>query len=245
MDTRFPAPALLRVASYNIRKCVGIDRRRDPRRVLGVIGAVAPDIVALQEADRRLGGRPATLSTRMIAEVTGLVPVPLADNAESLGWHGNAMLIRADARVTAVERLVLPGLEPRGAVLVEAVFAAGALRVVAAHLGLMRSYRRLQLAVITAALHERADMPTVIMGDFNEWSPSRGLEPLTDGFEVHSPGRSFHAARPVAALDRIAVSRDLRVAAAEVFDIGDATIASDHLPVWADLALPRPEQESG
>lgn len=228
-------PPRLRVASYNIRKCVGTDRRRDPERILSVIGEVDADIVALQEADRRLGERPATLRAAHIAERTGLEPVPLAANAVSMGWHGNAVLLRTDARLTAAERLVLPGLEPRGAVLVEAEFEAGPLRVVAAHLGLIRRHRRLQLAAIIAALTARAEMPTVILGDFNEWSSGRGLEPLAQGFEVHVPGRSFHAARPVAALDRIAVSPQLIVEGAGVLDHGAATIASDHLPVWADL----------
>ncbi|MGB0968912.1 MAG: endonuclease/exonuclease/phosphatase family protein, partial [Halocynthiibacter sp.] len=51
----------LRIASYNIRKCIGLDRRRDPHRTAGVIQALRADIVLLQEADKRLGARPAAL----------------------------------------------------------------------------------------------------------------------------------------------------------------------------------------
>ena len=64
-----------------------------------------------------------------------------------------------------------------------------------------------------------------------------GLEPLEDQFEVHSPGQSFHAARPVAALDRIALSSGLRLHDGGVLENEISKRASDHLPIWADIAL--------
>jgi len=77
----------------------------------------------------------------------------------------------------------------------------------------------------------------VIVGDFNEWSLTRGLEPLDANFDVHSPGRTFHAARPIAALDKIATCSAIRVEKAGVVQGGEARIASDHLPIWADVTL--------
>ena len=226
----------LRVASYNIRKCMGLDRRRDPDRVLSVIAALGAEAVVLQEADRRMGDRPATLERDRIAAVTGLAAVDLSVNDISLGWHGNAVLLHPDMRVDAVRRLELPGLEPRGAVLVTARRGGQALRLVAVHLGLTRAYRRRQLNVIVKAVMGE-DLPTVILGDMNEWRNDRGLEPLAPGFTVHAPGLSFHAARPVAALDRIAVNARVKVDRTGVHRDDQARIASDHLPVWADLRL--------
>lgn len=226
----------MRVASYNIRKCVGLDRRRDPGRILRVIAGLDADIVALQEADRRLGARPATLDPERIEAETGLVPAPVAVNDVSLGWHGNAILTAPDVRLHAIERLRLPGIEPRGALVVVAEKAGRRFRFVAAHLGLRRGCRRQQLETITEHLDPRAD-PAIIAGDFNEWRPKRGLEPLSRAFEVLTPGRSYHARYPVATLDRIAVSRGIALADAGVADTALARIASDHLPVWADLAF--------
>ncbi len=226
----------LRVASYNIRKCMGLDRRRDPERVLGVVAALGADAVVLQEADRRMGDRPATLDRARIETVTGLRAVAVAVNGVSLGWHGNAVLLHPDIRVEAVRRLDLPGLEPRGAVMVEAERGDGAFRMVAVHLGLTRAHRRRQLNAILRAAGA-ADLPTVILGDFNEWRNDRGLEPLARGFTVHAPGLSFHAARPVAALDRIAVNGRVTLENAGVHRSEAARLASDHLPVWADLRL--------
>lgn len=228
----------LRVASYNIRKCVGLDRRRDPDRVLGIIAELGADAVVLQEADRRLGERPATLERGRIETITGLVPVDLAANDISLGWHGNAVLLHPEIRVERVQRLDLPGLEPRGAVLVEAARNGRIFRVVGVHLGLTRAYRRRQLReIVKAAAPPRAEMPTVILGDMNEWRKDHGLEPFAPAFTVHAPGLSFHAARPVAALDRIALNRGMTLEGAGVHRSEAARLASDHLPVWADLIM--------
>ncbi len=221
----------MRLASYNIRKCIGLDRRRDPTRILRVINALQADVLVLQEADKRLGARPAALPREMLETESDMIAVPLAQNAVSLGWHGNAVLVRRGLEVTAQHRVDLPGTEPRGAVAIE---IGGQLRVVGVHLGLRRSDRRRQLALLA----ERFDdgMPTAILGDYNEWRARAGLEALDGNFRVHSPGRSFHAARPVAALDRVALTLSLTLTGAGVMEERPARIASDHLPVWAEIA---------
>ncbi len=219
----------LRIASYNIRKCIGLDRRRDPGRVLQVINGLGADVVVLQEADRRLGPRRAALPHDMVAAESDFLPVELDFTGVSLGFHGNAVLLRRGLVASRVARIDLPGTEPRGAVEVE---VDGRFRVVAVHLGLLRSDRRRQLAVIEGRVDDA--LPTAIAGDFNEWRKRAGLEPLGHGFTVHAPGRSFHAARPVAALDRVALSPGFALRDAGVVEARPARIASDHLPVWVD-----------
>jgi len=221
----------IRLASYNLRKCRGTDGRRLPERVLDVIGGLGADVIALQEADMRLGPRPAALPAAMIEARTDYTAVPLGGADVSLGWHGNAILVRKGTTVSAPRRLDLPGLEPRGAVAVE---VAG-LRVVGVHLGLLRRSRRAQLAHLRATLAALPPMPTAILGDWNEWSPATGLEALDGAFTIHAPGRSFHARRPVAALDRVAHCAGLALRDAGVCETRLARRASDHLPIWADL----------
>ncbi|MBV1903209.1 MAG: endonuclease/exonuclease/phosphatase family protein [Marinosulfonomonas sp.] len=224
----------LRLASYNIHKCVGLDRRRKPGRIVDVLNAIGADVIALQEADRRLGDRPAALPAAMIEAETDFRPVlsPGA-HAASLGWHGNAILVRKGTATENISEITLPGTEPRGAL---SVAINGRLRIIATHLGLRRSDRRQQLDHILANLAGGTG-DTVILGDFNEWSQRRGLEPLADDFAVHSPGRSFHAARPMAALDRIALSRQLALRDGGVIQTKRARVASDHLPVWVDIEV--------
>lgn len=227
----------LRLASYNIRKAVGLDRRRDPQRVLDVINGLRADVVAIQEADRRLGSRPSALPRDLIASSTDFTVVDLARTPVSLGWHGNALLVRRGLTITGAHHIELPGLEPRGAVQVDIATPAGPLHIIGTHLGLLRSWRQKQLGRIRAHLDAHDLARTVVMGDFNEWSTLHGLELLDAAFDVIAPGRSFHAARPVAALDRIALGHGLRCAGAGVWETAPAPMASDHLPIWADVAL--------
>lgn len=227
----------LRLASYNIRKAVGLDWRRDPIRTLQVIGGLRADIVALQEADKRLGPRPAALSPESIVRETGLRAVRLARSPVSLGWHGNAVLVRDGIEVAGTALIKLPGIEPRGGVLVRLRTPTGDLTVVGVHLGLRRRCRRQQFARILDVLGEAGTARAVILGDFNEWSVDRGVEPLLPRFQVVSPGLSFHASQQVAPLDRIALGPGLRLLDMGVETGTAARRASDHLPIWTDIEL--------
>jgi len=223
----------MRIASYNIRKAVGLDWRRDPLRIIRVLKDLDADVVTLQEADKRLGVRPAVLPQDQLYDQTGLRVLHVT-NGPSSGWHGNAILVRDGWTVGATERMSLPGIEPRGALMADLDGPGGPLTVVGTHLGLRRGCRQLQLAHLLEELAANTNR-AVIAGDFNEWSPRIGFDILEHAFDLVSPGRSFHASRPVAPLDRFAVGRGLRVAGAGVFAQGEARRASDHLPIWMDL----------
>ncbi len=225
----------LRIASYNMRKARGLDQRRRPERTLQVINDLEADVVVLQEADKRLGPRPTALPRKMVEAETDFIVVNVATNDVSIGWHGNAVLLRKCLPITDVQRIALPGFEPRGAVRLTLNVGAG-LTVVAAHLGLRRRDRQAQLETLRDVTS--ADKHCVIAGDFNEWSARKGLEPLTERFAIHSPGQSYHARRPIAALDRFALTKglDLRDAGVEQGEL--ARVASDHLPIWSDIAVP-------
>lgn len=237
MKDTVSAARTLRAASYNIRKCVGLDWRRRPERILEVIAGLQADIVALQEADKRLGARPAALPSDEITRRTDLVPLEIAANPVSLGWHGNAILVRRGIEAEQITRLDLPGLEPRGAVIAELRREGQPIRVVAAHLGLLRRHRQRQLGAIAESLAGLTPRPTIILGDFNEWSGTTGLEPLQPAFTVHAPGHSYHASRRLAPLDRIATCPAFELHDAGMDETPLATRASDHLPIWADLSV--------
>ena len=228
-------PPSLRIASYNLQKCVGLDLRRRPDRCLRVINAIQADLVVLQEADKRLPPRPAALPHDM-TQADGWHILPFGAPGESLGWHGNAMLARAHVRVIHTSHLELPGLEPRGAIRADLQTAIGQLRVVGLHLGLFRRYRLLQIAAIMRALRRMPPMPTLLAGDFNDWSGGAALDATAQGVSFVSTPPSFPAARPVARLDRFAHSSDLRALRSGAFHQRPARVASDHLPIWADFA---------
>jgi len=229
---------MIKVASYNMRKSIGTDRRRRPERTLGVLCEIDADIVALQEADRRFGTRSAVLTTHLLAETGNWKAIPFGVRQRSMGWHGNALLVRRDAEILDCEAIHLPALEPRGAVMADLRIAGQVIRVVGMHLDLSGLWRRRQAASIIAHLHASTHQrPTVLMGDLNEWTSGSGcLRDFAAHFDFAATGKSFHARRPVARLDRIMASRDLRFAGAGVHDSPAARTASDHLPIWATVA---------
>lgn len=230
----------IRLASYNVHKCLGLDRKRSAQRILDVIAALEADIVVLQEVDHRIAPRRAALPHALIAATTEYHPLPFHLNDVSLGWHGQTILARPGVTPTRLQRIALPALEPRGAILAEFETGVGPMRVIGVHLGLVRRFREMQLAAIRAALSRHAEMPTAILGDFNEWSPRGGVGPLEGVFRTHSPGPSFPAVRPVARLDRIALGPGLHLAKAGVANGKLSRVASDHLPIWADV-IPDPK----
>ncbi|MEX0320337.1 MAG: endonuclease/exonuclease/phosphatase family protein [Ruegeria sp.] len=231
-----PRPDTLRLASYNIQKCVGLDLRRQPQRILQVLDRLRAQIVVLQEADKRLPPRPAALPHFMLDEAGWQI----ADlgGAGSLGWHGNAVIWRGpDITVRKTGHHDLPGFEPRGAVRVEFDTVLGPLRVVGLHLGLLARSRREQVIHMRQDSRALSDMPTVWAGDFNDWSRQPVLDHLVPDMRFLPPLPSFPAAQPLGSLDRIALSSGLSVRAHGVHADRPAHIASDHLPVWADLRL--------
>ncbi|MEL6913177.1 MAG: endonuclease/exonuclease/phosphatase family protein [Pseudomonadota bacterium] len=226
--------ASLRIASYNIRKARGLDQRRDPGRVIDAINTLDADVVALQEADLRLGRRPSALPRDLLSGHTDFAVADIAVTGESLGWHGNAVLLRRGLHAAGVTRMSLPGLEPRGAVHLR-IRGAYAIDLVATHLGLRRRDRRKQQAEILKSVP--SDGHLIIAGDFNEWSGDKGLEPFGRAFSLCAPGKSFHARHPFASLDRFALSEGTRLEEAGVADCAKARRASDHLPIWCDVAI--------
>jgi len=224
----------LRIATYNLQKCIGLDMRRRPDRSLQVINALGADLVVLQEVDKRLPPRPAALP-RDLLERDGWQILPFGAPGGSLGWHGNAMLARPSLRIIHTQHLELPGLEPRGAILAELETQIGRLRVVGLHLGLVRRYRLQQIKTVMQHIARREKSPLILAGDFNEWRSPAALDAAAKGVDFAKTPPSYPALRPVGRLDRIAHCPSLKPVDVGVHIAKPAHIASDHLPVWADM----------
>ncbi|HEY1146165.1 MAG TPA: endonuclease/exonuclease/phosphatase family protein [Allosphingosinicella sp.] len=228
---------MIHVASYNMRKAIGTDRRRRPERTLDVLNEMGADVIALQEADRRFGDRVSALPPKLIEEHSDYKPVPFDSRPESLGWHGNAILVRKSVEIVGSEMLHIPSLEPRGAVLADLAVDGVPLRVVGMHLDLSGLWRRRQAHAILAHLAAREGEPhTVLMGDLNEWSARGGcLRDFGHRLSFADCGRSFHSRRPIAQLDRIMVTQDIEIVESGTHHSAASRKASDHLPIWARL----------
>jgi len=227
------------LATYNVHRCVGLDGRRDPERVLAVLDELDADVVALQELEwhpedalhvldrfaRRLGCR-------------GLAgPTLLARK----GHYGNALLTRLAVREQRLIDLSVPGREPRGAIDVTLDGPAAPVRVLATHLGLRGRERRLQIARLLAppdSPEPGAETAAVLLGDINDWCPwGRCRRTLRARFGRLRAPATYPARWPLLALDRICATPGgaLREVAAHRSPL--AREASDHLPLRAVLEL--------
>lgn len=226
----------LAFASYNIHKGVGIDRRRDPGRTLEVIDELEADIVALQEVDRRIGTRAGVLDREELAR-RGWQVASVPHKPASLGWHGNALLVREGIAIRDVEPVTLPQIEPRGALRSTLVVSGRELCVTCMHLDLSGVRRRAQFGRLCAA-SRAPGTPAVMLGDCNEWMrPIGGELGLAAHWQVAAPGRSFPSTRPMLALDRLMHTDHWRCIDARVHGSSLARMASDHLPIRVELEL--------
>lgn len=226
---------MISVASYNIQKSIGTDFKRRPERILAVLAELSTDVVALQEVDRRFGARASSLSVEALAEKTHYRPIRFGVRPASLGWHGNVILVRDGVEVLDSRTITLPALEPRGAVMADVRVGDEKLRIVGMHLGLVGLWRKRQALAVLDTLEALEDaLPTVMMGDLNEWSVNGGcLRHFAADHHVGRPGLSFPSLKPMFSFDRIITSPELSIAESGVHSTQKARAASDHLPVWA------------
>lgn len=220
----------MRIASYNIRKAVGLDWRRDPERIMQVLDEIDADVIALQEADVRTGTRKGVLDLDRMLEEHGYHLADVAERPDSHGWHGNVLFVRKPYLITESRRITLPALEPRGAVSVK--LDVPGLEIIGVHLALDAVTRRRQIARLARELRKR-EHGTIVAGDFNQWSPRNA--PLSPLGHVIAPGPSFHAARPLAALDRFVLKDVPGPHRAWVHRTPATRRASDHLPIVLEL----------
>ena len=228
----------MRVATFNVHKCIGPDGAYRPDRIAATIAELNADVVALQEVDKRFGDRNGLLDADHLLAATGMHLLPQSTLPHGQGWHGNALLVRHAPISYTRRRLTLPGVEPRGAVMADIDFGFGPIRFVATHMGLLRHCRYRQAGAILSALARLRPMPTVLLGDLNEWRGWRGpLKVLEPFFGRSASCASFPSRLPMLALDRIMGWPHELISQVGVHNTLLAREASDHLPVKAVLKM--------
>lgn len=228
----------MRVASYNIHKCVGRNGIFNPSLIIDVIQELDADVIALQEADERFGRRRPLLPFEELRRRTGHRPL-FAEEARYFGqgWSGNLIISRLDLNVLSIERLTLPSLDPRGALSVLARYRGVRCLFLATHLSLLPSYRAAQISLLLRHVLAMGDVRTFFMGDFNEaFYTAEAWEVLCRHFQ-HPPclQRTFPSRLPLLPLDQIFLTEPIDGGGVRVFVSDASQKASDHLPVYADL----------
>lgn len=227
-----------RIATYNIHRCVGRDGVESPQRIARVLRAIDADLFALQEVAHVPGESGNNL--QLLADAVGAQVIAGPTLMKAGGRYGNAMLTRVAP--IAVQRIDIsvPGREPRGAIQLELAMACGAVSVLATHLGLAIEERHRQMGRIARMLKRTTADVVILMGDFNEWLPwARPLRRLHGIFAPLAANAlaTFPSRHPFLALDRIWVRPTRPLKSLKVYKGIPARMASDHLPLVADLEL--------
>jgi endonuclease/exonuclease/phosphatase family metal-dependent hydrolase len=226
----------MRVASYNIHRGFGKDKRYDPGRILRVLQELQADIVALQEVDLLGPDRDQILP--WLAENTKMIPVagPVRSLAE--GHYGNALLTKFPVEQVRQCDLSIGRHEPRGALDVDMNWHGRSIHVVNTHLGLWPRERPLQAKKLLELFAVDRRELTILMGDLNEWHVwGKSLRVLRGVFGRPAAPPTFPAGWPILSLDRIWACPTQALLTVHAHRSRESLVASDHLPVHAEIFL--------
>jgi endonuclease/exonuclease/phosphatase family metal-dependent hydrolase len=251
--TRADTAEGLRVMTYNVHSCIGLDGKVDIERVARVIAQANPDVVALQELDvgrdRSLGLDQAQLIARYLQMEFHFHPAMHMEEER----YGDAILTRLPLRL--IKAGPLPGLadkpklEPRGAIWAAVEFNGQEVQIINTHLGLQPRERLAQIDCLLGKDwlgHPDCRGPVVLCGDLNAQPNSqvcrRIAAQLQDSQTVlaqHRPAGTFPSRFAALRIDHIFVSRTVAVTAIAIPGSQLAKVASDHLPLLAQLRITR------
>jgi endonuclease/exonuclease/phosphatase family metal-dependent hydrolase len=249
----------VRVMTYNVHSCIGMDGKHAPERIARVIARHRPDVVALQELDvgrLRTGG---VDQAHLIAEYLEMAfhfhPAIHVEEER----YGDAVLTHLPMRVVRAD--ALPSLkggrlaEPRGAIWTAIEVDGVELQLLNTHFGLREKERRLQVEALMGpdwVGHPDCRAPVVLCGDFNARPASpvctrirRRLHDAQMELAGHRPLHTAPGRYPVARIDHLFVDPSVEVVDIQVPASELEQVASDHLPLIVELRLPRPAEGAG
>jgi endonuclease/exonuclease/phosphatase family metal-dependent hydrolase len=242
---------VLRVMTYNVHTCIGIDGKLSPHRIARVIARYRPDVVALQEVDvgrlRTGHADQAELIARSLEMEYHFHPAMRIEEEA----YGDCILSRLPMRLIKAAALPTPSggpfVEPRGALWVALELGGTTVHFVNTHLGLTAREKHMQIEALLGRDWIGADghvEPFVFCGDFNASGRSRvwrlcaeNLRDAQTQAAAHTPRGTWFGHVPFARIDHIFVSPQIQVVAVDVGSDYLARTASDHRPLFAELRI--------
>lgn len=236
----------LRFLTYNVHSCFGTDRKLDPGRIAAVISECRPDVIALQEVDvgrARSGGidQAHMIAAHLQMEAHFHPALHLKDEK-----YGDAVLTALPMRLIKAAPLPSSG-EPRGALWVEIDIGEAKLQVIVTHLGLRGSERLRQATALLGhgwlGGMEESGNRVILAGDLNAAPRSTAYKLLARQLKdvqlltEAKPRPTFPSRLPLLRIDHVLVGEGIDVAACRVHNSALARVASDHLPLLAELDI--------
>jgi endonuclease/exonuclease/phosphatase family metal-dependent hydrolase len=238
----------LRIVTYNIHKCRGLDRRTSPARIISILQQLEADILCLQE----VVNAPGTHLYDQAGEISRALPDYAtcfgANRPLHGGTYGNMTLSRLPIRAWHNHDLT-SRREERGALQTDLEFDSELLHVFNVHLGTGFNERRRQARLLLGEkilANSQLTAPRLVVGDLNEWTRGLTTHLLRDTFKTFSPRHTlrvpatFPGLFPVVTLDHCYYEPPLELTESHLVRTPTALIASDHLPLIADFIIGSP-----
>ena len=232
----------LRVVTYNIHRCRGLDGRTVPTRTIDVLASLDADLIALQEV---IGAGPhGSGHAEEIGAALGMGWVMASARHLRGRLFGNMVLSRFPVKQHLQYDLSWETCEPRCCQRVDVSIDDRTLHLFNVHLGTAFRERRYQAKRLATIIHDRrVQTPKVLLGDFNEWS--RGLATISLTERLQSIDLRAHLKRrrtypgifPILHLDHIYYEGHVDVSRVELPRTRKSLMASDHLPLVAELRV--------
>jgi endonuclease/exonuclease/phosphatase family metal-dependent hydrolase len=237
----------MRITTYNIHKCRGLDGRVRPGRIVNVLKEVDADVIALQEVLNIEGSKKEHNQAAFIAQELGLSPSIGKSRILRGGVYGNATMSRLKMIGSHQYDLSVPLREPRGCLRVDLKTEEGRLiHVFNVHMGTGFKERRKQvnkLATKDILMNPQLKGSRIVLGDFNEWTRGLTTRLLAEHFQSVQVDKDLPFLRtypgffPFLHLDHIYFEKELELKSLRIHRSRTALIASDHLPIVAEFSL--------
>jgi endonuclease/exonuclease/phosphatase family metal-dependent hydrolase len=236
------ARELVRVATYNIHRCRGLDGRTRPNRIAEVLQGIGADVIALQEV---IGaGAWHEGQAQEIGAALGMGWVMATTRILRRHAYGNVVLSRFPIVHHVRYDLSWKTCEPRGCQRVDVQVGQDTLHLYNVHLGTAFLERRHQAGRLSTIVHDkRIGTPKVVLGDFNEWMKGLATQMLSERLKsidlrAHlKRRRTYPGVFPVLHLDHIYYEGEVEVTKLELPRTRLSLMASDHLPLVAELRV--------
>jgi endonuclease/exonuclease/phosphatase family metal-dependent hydrolase len=240
-------PAVIRIATYNVHRCRGLDRRVSVARIAEVIARLNADIVAVQEI-RRGDGR-ANAESDQVAFLGEALGCHLAFGENRLlrgAPYGNAIFSRFPIVLHENYDLTVRGQERRACLRSDVRLPHGRrLHVYNVHLSTRYFARPRQARHLLSSQvvnHPAVRGPRIVVGDFNEWTRGVATRLMGEQFEsvdVRLLGRrrTYPGLFPILHLDHFYFDAALRLRSFRLHRSKLALVASDHLPLVAEFEV--------
>ena len=239
-------PIRLRVVTYNVHKCRGMDGMTSPQRIGRILRTLDADVIGLQEVLDVRDGLSELDQVRYLANSFDGYSWCVGENRILHGGaYGNMTLSRLPIKAFHNYDLTHNHREPRGCLRTElSVKDKTTLQAFNLHLGTGFIERRHQVRYLLGHLEREAVTgPRILFGDFNEWTRGLTTRTLTRKFDTFGPKimlnqrRTYPGTFPILHLDHFYFDSTLQLDHMHLVRSTESLVASDHLPLVADFSF--------